>query len=224
MTSRYELIIFDCDGVLIDSEVINCAVEARLFTAIGYQVSTEEVMRRFVGIAARDTHRTIERELGRPLPADFEARKTVMLDEAYARELRAVPGVDELLTGLHCKRCVASSTHPDRLRRCLELVGLYDRFAPGIFSATMVPRGKPAPDLFLHAAARMDSVPKRCLVIEDSVPGIASGKAASMTVFGFHGASHARPGDGDRLLEAGADAAFATMTELAAFLSTSRQA
>ena len=113
--------------------------------------------------------------------------------------MQAVPGVTAILDSLACRFCIASSGRPDRLKHALSLVGLYDRFHPHIFSATEVPRGKPAPDLFLHAARQMGVAPARCVVIEDSVPGVTAAVAAGMTVIGFTGASHCRPGDAARL-------------------------
>jgi len=213
-----DLVIFDCDGVLIDSEIVACAVEARLLTEIGYPLTTEEVAHRFAGISARDTHAAIERDWGRPLPDGFAARKRAMIHDACKRELRAIPGAADLVARLATPCCVASSSSPAWLTYALGLTGLYDRFAPNIFSAAMAERGKPAPDLFLHAAERMGAAPGHCLVIEDSVPGVTAGVAAGMTVFGFTGSSHCEPDHGERLIRAGASKIFAEMSALGAAL------
>jgi HAD superfamily hydrolase (TIGR01509 family) len=139
-----------------------------------------------------------------PLPADFADRHRLRLWPLFEKELQAIPGVTEILDSLTCKTCIASSGRPERLKHALSLVGLYDRFHPHIFSATEVPRGKPAPDLFLHAAERMGVASQHCVVVEDSVPGVTAAVAAGMTVIGFTGASHCRPGDTARLAAHGA--------------------
>lgn len=214
-----DLVIFDCDGVLIDSEIVGCAVEARLLTEIGYPLTAEEVAYRFAGIADQDMHAAIEQDWGRPLPDNYRDRKGALIQDAYERELRAIPGAADLVARLATPRCVASGGLPAWLNHKLTLVGLYDRFAPNIFSAAMVERGKPAPDIFLHGAARMGAAPDRCLVIEDSVPGVAAGIAAGTTVFGFTGGSHCGPDHGERLRRAGADAIFVEMASLGTVLT-----
>jgi HAD superfamily hydrolase (TIGR01509 family) len=214
-----DLVIFDCDGVLIDSETVTCAVEARLLTEIGYPLTAEEVAHRFAGIADRDMYAAIERDWGRPLPDDYRDRKGAMIHDACERELRAIPGAANLVARLATPFCVASSSLPAWLSYKLRLVGLYDRFVPNIFSAAMVERGKPAPDLFLHAAERMGAAPGRCLVIEDSVPGVTAGVAAGMTVFGFTGGSHCGANHDERLRRAGANEIYAEMASLGAALT-----
>jgi HAD superfamily hydrolase (TIGR01509 family) len=135
------------------------------------------------------------------------------------RELQPLPGVGAVLDSLSCKICVASSGRPARLEYALSLVGLYDRFRPHVFSATEVPRGKPAPDLFLHAAARMGVMPARCVVIEDSVPGVMGAVAAGMSVIGFVGASHCRSDDAARLAAHGAALVINDMAKLLSALA-----
>jgi len=221
-TSRlpYDLLIFDCDGVLIDSETIVCRVEVEALAEVGYELDLERFMERFIGKSARDGRALIEQELGRKLPAGFEAETARRVAEAFARELKAVTGVDAALATIPGRRCVASSSLPDRLAYTLGLTGLAKWFGDAVFSASMVARGKPAPDLFLHAATRMGSDPARCLVIEDSAPGVIAAKAAGMTAFGFAGASHCRPGHDARLAAAGADVVFADMQELSGLIAT----
>jgi len=132
----------------------------------------------------------------------------------FERELQAIPSIVEVLDSLICRICVASSGRPERLKHALSLVGLYDRFHPHIFSAVEVARGKPAPDLFLHAAARMGTAPERCVVVEDSVPGVIAGVAAGMSVIGFVGASHCRPDEAARLAAHGGAPVIDNMTKL----------
>ena len=148
--------------------------------------------------------RDLELQFGRSLAADFGARHTARLRLLFEAELRATTGIEAVLDALTGKVCVASSSTPDRLRHALGLVGLYERFAPHIFSAVQVRRGKPAPDLFLYAAARMDAEPAQCLVIEDSLAGVEAAVAAGMTAIGFIGGSHCRPGHAERLKALGA--------------------
>jgi HAD superfamily hydrolase (TIGR01509 family) len=211
---NFDLIIFDCDGVLVDSEVIACRVDADALTRHGYPITAEQVLDRFLGRSMREVNLEIETELGRGLPDDFS---TQLLDELYrsfAAELEAVPHIHATLDTIPQPVCVASSGTHERMRISLGRAGLYDRFAPHIFSATQVRNGKPAPDLFLFAAEQMAMSPKQCLVIEDSAPGIAAALAAGMTVLGFHGGSHCRPGYADALRAAGAAATFDDMRQL----------
>jgi HAD superfamily hydrolase (TIGR01509 family) len=213
-----DLIIFDCDGVLVDSEVIACRVDADTLTRHGYPITADEVLDRFLGRSMREVNLEIEAELGRSLPDDFN---TQLLDELYrsfAAELEAVPHIQQTLDTIAQPVCVASSGTHERMRISLGRAGLYDRFAPHIFSATQVRNGKPAPDLFLFAAEQMAMSPKQCLVIEDSAPGIAAALAAGMTVLGFYGGSHCRPGYADTLRAAGAAATFDDMRELAGLI------
>jgi HAD superfamily hydrolase (TIGR01509 family) len=156
----------------------------------------------------------IDRRFGRKWRDDFEARHQARLTTLFEAELKAVPGIEAVLDQLSGRICVASSSTPERLRHALSLVDLYDRFDPHVFSATMVPRGKPAPDLFLHAATRMGVPPERCAVIEDSLPGVEAAVAAGMTAIGFVGGSHCRAGHADRLCAQGASLVVETMAAL----------
>ena len=198
------LVIFDCDGVLIDSETITCRVQAERLAAHGFAVTAEDVIRRFTGMRDREMYAILEKEHGRALPDDYDAATKALIAEAYRHELRAVPGVATALEAIALPVCVASSSNPHKLRFGLEITGLYERFAPHLFSAAEVGRGKPAPDLFLFAAARMGAAPGACLVIEDSIAGVQAARAAGMAVFGFCGGAHCREGHGDRLREEGA--------------------
>ena len=199
----FDLVIFDCDGVLIDSELLSVRADRECLAECGIELSIEEILERYTGISFAAVVADLEARHGR-LPADFADRRRRRLWPLFDRELQAIPGVSAVIDALTCKSCVASSGRPDRLRYALSLVGLYDRFHPNIFSAVEVAHGKPAPDLFLHAAERMGVTPARCIVIEDSLPGVTAAVAAGMTVIGFVGASHCRPGDAARLAAQGA--------------------
>jgi HAD superfamily hydrolase (TIGR01509 family) len=211
---KFDLVIFDCDGVLVDSEVISCRAHAQTLTRHGYPITADQVLDRFLGVSDREARMTIEAELGRSLPADFEAQMKQAALQRYAEELQTIPYVGEAIAAIGLPACVASSGTPDKIRHGLSCAGLYDLLEPNIFSATQVKRGKPAPDLFLFAATQMAASPERCVVIEDSLPGIAGAKAAGMTVLGFHGGSHCRPGYADTLRAAGAAVTFDDMREL----------
>ncbi len=211
---RPKLVIFDCDGVLIDSEVIACRMMAEALTQEGYPITFAEMANRFVGLSAKTRQAHIEQELGRSLPADFEANAQRSLQAAFAGELLAIAGIEDALNALKMPVCVASSSSSARLDYALGLVGLRDRFAPWIFSAELVTNGKPAPDLFLFAAQQMQAEPGDCLVVEDSLAGVQAGAAAGMPVLGFCGGGHCTPTHATRLLNAGATAVFSDMASL----------
>lgn len=215
-----ELLIFDCDGVLIDSEIIACRVDAECFAEIGIAITADEIAEQFVGISSAAMFAAIESRHGRKLPEDFPKTLRTRLEAAFAQELQPMPGIAAVLDNLPTARCVASSSYPDRLSFTLGRTGLLDYFAPHIFSATMVKRGKPAPDLFLYAAAQMDVAPGDCLVIEDSRAGVEAATAAGMRVLGFVGGAHCRPDHADRLRRAGAREIFANMRDLKHLLPT----
>lgn len=215
-----QLAIFDCDGVLVDSEVIACRVDAELFTEIGFPTSVGEIAERYLGRSAAFMLSDIEARHGKPLPKDFSATMHDRIAAAFDRELRAVEGVETALSQIAFARCVASSSTPQRIERSLRVTGLWDRFRPHIFSATQVARGKPAPDLFLFAAKQMDVSPAQCIVIEDSIAGVEAARAAGMHTIGFAGASHCGPDHHDRLRAAGATMIVAAMSGLADAVAT----
>lgn len=198
------LIIFDCDGVLIDSEWIACEVEAEVLRDHGFPMTADDVRRLLLGISTASSLIVLEREYGRRPSAEIMAEVKRRLLDAFTARLDVVPGIREVLAWLPGRRCVASSSDPERLRHCLGLVGLYDHLAPHIFSATMVRNGKPAPDLFLHAAAEMQVAPTDCVVVEDSVAGVMAARAAGMAAIGFTGGRHCGPSHGAELRKAGA--------------------
>ncbi|MBI3512906.1 MAG: HAD family hydrolase [Proteobacteria bacterium] len=213
-----DLIIFDCDGVLVDSEMIACRVVAECLTELGFPLETADIVK-FVGKSSADMCADLGTRYGRPLPAGLDDLLAVRRRAAFERELTAMPGAVAVLDALAGTRmCVASSSSPARIRHSLGCVGLLDRFESALFSAAMVARGKPAPDLFLHAAARMGAPPAACVVIEDSVPGIAGAVAAGMTAIGFTGGAHCRLGHASTLRRAGARSIARSMAALGALL------
>ena len=211
---NFDLIIFDCDGVLVDSEVISCRAHAETLTRHGYPITSDQVFDRFLGHSMRKATLEIEAELGRRLPDDFHTQVYAEIFRLFAASLQATPHIDGALAAIMLPVCVASSGPPEKISTSLNHVGLYDRFAPHIFSAVQVSNGKPAPDLFLFAAKQMQTSPARCLVIEDSVAGVTAGCAAGMTVLGFHGGSHCRANTADTLRAAGAAVTFDDMRQL----------
>lgn len=214
-----ELIIFDCDGVLIDSEIIACGADAIELSKIGYPISTEEVVRRFSGVPSNAMYAEIEADLGHALPDDFEHRVVQRVHHEYRNSLRAIPNVRETVEQLTTPFCVASSSKPEKLRLGLERTGLLSLFEPYVFSATQVERGKPHPDIFLFAAAQFGAPAQACVVIEDSVAGITAARAAKMRTVGFVGASHCAPGHDAVLREAGAEVVLGRLSELMASIN-----
>jgi HAD superfamily hydrolase (TIGR01509 family) len=199
-------VIFDCDGVLVDSEPIANRLLAEALSGIGLTMTTEESSAAFMGRSWASNLEEIEARLGREPPLDLETRYHDDMRAAFERELEPVPGIVAALDRIELPWCVASSSTPAHIRFVLEHTGLLERFADRLFSATEVQHGKPAPDLFLHAASRMGWEPARCAVVEDSQAGVQAGLAAGMTVFGYAGRT-------DPALLAGART-FARMEEL----------
>jgi HAD superfamily hydrolase (TIGR01509 family) len=183
----FELVIFDCDGVLVDSERLAVRVEAEYLAELGWPLSQAEIVERFLGRTAEYMDEAVEARLGSRLPGDWKDQFQRRYREAFAAELVAVDGVEEALDQITAPTCVASSGSHDKLRFTLGHTGLYERFEGRIFSGYEVANGKPAPDLFLHAAARMGADPARCAVIEDSLYGVLAARAAGMRAFGYAG-------------------------------------
>lgn len=214
---RYDLVIFDCDGVLVDSEVISCCVHAEALTRYGYPISTDQLRERFLGKSAADNNRDVEIEMGRPLPPTFEAERVAALLQALRESVQPIPHIHSVLDAIAVPRCVASSgtrnlhdTVADRIVR--------EARAAHLLGFAGEPR-KPAPDLFLLAAETMNASPERTVVIEDSVSGVAAGVSAGMTVLGFVGGSHCVAGDDDKLRAAGATVVFDDMRRLPELIS-----
>ncbi|MEZ2220489.1 HAD family hydrolase [Rhizobium sp. RCC_161_2] len=185
------LVIFDCDGVLVDSEPLSVSVLIDAMRDVGVDMSEEDVYSRFLGKSLATLVDTLETEFDVFIDQAFLDRIRNDLYERFRDELRPIEGIAETLDVLAVPRCVASSSQLERIRLSLGVTGLLERLEPHIFSASMVKRGKPAPDLFLYAAEQMGVAPKDCIVIEDSPAGIMAARAAGMTVFAFTGGSHA---------------------------------
>ena len=209
------LMIFDCDGVVVDSMHLHTEVEAEAYQAIGINITPQELVRRFSGVSDAEVNRILEKETGIAIPSDIAHQIDRRKEEVFTQRLKPVAGIrDALMEIRNVPRCIASGTGVDALDHMLEVVKLHDLFAPHIYSSEMVERGKPFPDLFLHAAGKMGYAPTTCLVIEDGIAGVQAGKAAGMRVFGFVGGSHCDDGHGDQLKAAGAELVFSEMREL----------
>jgi HAD superfamily hydrolase (TIGR01509 family) len=208
-----QLIIFDCDGVLVDSELLSCRCLCDALASCGIEVRLDEILDLFLG---RSVDAVLEyyRGLGRFLPRQFPAELMARVQETFPSALRPIEGIGSVLEGLQIPHCVASSSTLDRVALSLSLTGLARHFGNRLYTAQMVDRGKPAPDLFLYATEKMRADPDRTLVVEDSVSGVRAAKAAGMTVWGFVGGSHYqwRAGAGS-LHDAGADRVFARMAD-----------
>lgn len=214
-----QLVIFDCDGVLVDSEPLSLGTLTAALNRIGVAIDAETVRVRFAGTAMASIMGHIERDYGVRAPEGFI--KTVKADtlRAFDTQLTAMDGIATAVSALSLPSCVASSSDPVRLAHSLGLTGLLPLFEGRIFSATMVARGKPAPDLFLHAAAAMGVAPERCLVVEDSVPGVTAARAAGMRVLGFTGGGHwSQDRAGADLIAAGAERVFSHHADLAGLI------
>ena len=212
---RFELMIFDCDGVLVDSEPIINQAHANMLTACGNAITEEDLVERFCGMSDSEMLGVIEREWARTLPASYTERVGLLVEAGFRQSLVAIAGIVELLDLLAIPVCVASSSSPEQIRHKLALTGLLPRFRRNLFSAAMVARGKPAPDLFLYAAQSLATAPECCLVVEDSPAGIDAAVAAGMTAIGFCGGSHCGPEHEARLQARGAALVLAEMSELA---------
>ena len=211
----FDLVIFDLDGVLVDSERLSCGcLQARL-AASGIVLALDDIYGRFLGRGFQAVADHYRLTLGSAIPDDFRTQLEEAVSAALAAQLQPMPGIRDLLASLQTPYCLASSSGRERIALSLRLAGLADRFDGRVFGAELVAHGKPAPDLFLCAAKTMGVAPARCLVIEDSGPGIVAGRAAGMTVWGFTGGSHLATTDvADRLRASGAAAVFAKMDEM----------
>lgn len=208
------MIIFDCNGVLVDSEAIAATVVAQEFNRAGFPLTPQIVARYFTGRRPSDMFADVEAATGRRLPANFAPIVAAAILRRLRVQLRAMPHVVHALTWLRGPKCVASSSAIDRVRISLEATDLLRFFEPNLFSANDVARGKPAPDLFLRVAAETGARPAECIVVEDSPAGVTAAAAAGMTPIGFVGGSHANLNLGAHLIAAGARAVIADMRAL----------
>ena len=183
----FELVIFDCDGVLVDSERIAVRIEAEYLAELGWPLTEAEIVDRFMGRTEAFMDEAIEAQLGNRLPPDWKDQFHRRYREAFAADLAPVDGITEALDQIILPTCVASSGSHDKIRFTLGHTGLYQRFEGRIFSGHEVANGKPAPDLFLHAAERMGAEPARCAVVEDTLYGVLAARAAGMRAFAYAG-------------------------------------
>jgi HAD superfamily hydrolase (TIGR01509 family) len=216
------LVIFDCDGVLVDSELIFARVLAECLIAVNFPTTIDEAITLGFGKNRATLSAEVATRFGRALPDTFFETFAARSAAAFEDELLPVPGVEELLAALPVPRCVASNGRLDRVRQRLAITGLLPFFDPHVFSASQVAFGKPAPDLFLFAAQQFGARPGDCTVVEDSVPGVEAAIAAQIPVVGFCGGSHCPDDHADRLIAAGCSRVFAKMPDLAAFLGGER--
>lgn len=213
------LVIFDCDGVLVDSEILASEVMSRYLTGLGFEYSVADCANsRYMGLPLATMKSMLESEDGITLPDDF-------IDQIHAADLaffqdrlKPIDGIGAALARISLAKCVASSGEPEKIVNSLTLTGLLDHFGPHLFSGYQVANGKPAPDLFLHAAAEMGFGAAQCVVIEDSQAGVTAGVAAGMRVLGFTGGSHCSPEMSGLLRGAGADLVFGHMRDLPGLL------
>ncbi|MCU0542750.1 MAG: HAD family hydrolase [Oscillatoriaceae cyanobacterium Prado104] len=211
--NRFDLIIFDCDGVLVDSETIVNRIFAEMLTEVGFPITYAEMTRNFTGKSLETCLEIIEQSYGKPVPKNFIERCKEREIAALQQELQPVSGIVEMLEQITLPRCVASNSSHRHIQLVLKLTGLLHQFEGKLYSANDVSRPKPFPDVYLYAARQMETNPERCLVIEDSVPGVQAGCAAGMTVFGY-----AQRSDRTALIDAGAKVVFSEMQQLAELL------
>ena len=204
---QFKALIFDCDGVLVDSEKLALEVELEVLAELGLSFERDDYVLRFMGLSTDAFHAAIDEEAQRRLGRSIarEVRGSGRLRQVMIAHLTEVPGALEAISGLELPKAIASSGSRTGLERKLRQTGLWDHFVPHVYSADHVARAKPAPDLFLLAAEELGVAPMDCLVLEDSVNGVTAARAASMTVWGFLGGGHAHDGLGLRLLSAGAE-------------------
>jgi len=207
------LVIFDCDGVLVDSERLSHLVLQEMIAEYGVELTLEETLERFVGTSMQKCLALLEDVIGRAAPADFLEHFRRRSFEAFTKSLAPVPGAREVLDALPHRYCVASNGPREKMRHTLGITGLLPLVEGRMFSAQDVQRPKPAPDLFLHAAASLEAKAEHCLVVEDSPTGVTAARAAGMAVYGF-----AAMGQADKLRAAGADLVFDRLAELPGLL------
>lgn len=216
-----DLVIFDCDGVLVDSEIIAARVEAELLTSAGFEISAEEISETYAGLTFKDIMLRLEEKSHIPFQASLIDRAEELVDRKLRSDVRIIDGAREAVAAVTAPRAVCSNSRTERVEFMLEKVRLLPFFAGRIFSGLDIPskKTKPAPDVFLYAAEKLGANPKNTFVIEDSVHGIAGARAAGMRVIGFTGAGHSYPGHADALTEAGAETVIRRWAELSGTLA-----
>ena len=207
--NRFGLVIFDCDGVLVDSELITNRVFAQMLNELGITVSLEDMFERFVGRSMPQCVEIVTQLLGHPVPRHFVEEYHTRSATALKSELKAVPDIETILPAMRIPYCVASSGTHEKMHTTLGITGLLPQFRGKMYSVTEVARSKPFPDVFLHAARQQGVMPADCAVIEDTPTGVRAGVAAGMTVFGYCGLTPKQ-----RLIEAGAHHTFERMRDL----------
>ena len=210
-----ELVIFDCDGVLVDSEPLAMQVLLDAVAEAGVTLDPDQAYARFLGRSLASIVANLSENHQVELTSDALERMRLRLYDLFRHKLQPIAGIEKVLRVLEQRICVASSSQPERIHLALDVTGLRAAFGENVFSATMVKHGKPAPDLFLHAAGAMGVAPEACLVVEDSPAGVEAAKRAGMRVFGFTGGGHARHDQHRAALEAlNPDSIFEDMAEL----------
>ncbi len=216
-----DLVIFDCDGVLIDSEILWATIEAAALTQSGFPITALDYASRYAGLTHQVINRRIETEHGFPIPADHAQRVGASFEQRLPLDLQVVSGAEQMIASITCKRCIASNSMLDYLDRTLKLTGLRHLFTDNIYSARECGnrQTKPDPNVFLHALAVMGGAPERSVIVEDSVHGVEAARAAGVRyVIGFSGASHVGAGHDARLMAAGATHVAADMPDLTRIL------
>lgn len=220
---QIDFVIFDCDGVLVDSEYLSAKIGSELLTEAGHAISPEDLSERYAGLVFIDILKEIERESGKPISASILDQVSVHFLKRIETELEAVDGIREAVENVkaHYPYCICSNSNSSNVERMLKITNLYDLFEGKIFSAPEVgtKKTKPAPDVYLFAAQKLGFKPQNTVVIEDSVHGVHGAHAAGMRVIGFTGASHAYPGLADAQTEAGAETVISRHSDLAKTLS-----
>lgn len=218
--SKLDLLIFDCDGVLVDSEFLSALLCSELITEAGYPITPEEIAERYSGLILIDILKEIEKISGTPFSAQILDRSDKLFKERIKTELLAIDGVREAVAKIDLPYCICSNSESESIEKMLKIVGLYDLFEGKIFSSREVgsKKPKPAPDVYLFAAKTLGAAPARTAVVEDSIHGVRGAAAAGMRVIGFTGGRHSYPGASDALTEAGAETVISRMDMLPATL------
>lgn len=219
-TGAFELVMFDCDGVLVDSEDLASSIDRMLLAQHGIALAKAEVARRYAGLSYPDMIASVNGEFGTLISAAaFEHEAAKEIDRTFATKLRAIPGISQLIAELTVKKCVVSSSSPEKLQNTLTIAGIYSFFQPHIFSTTLVRHGKPAPDIIFYACEKLQIDPSKSVVIEDSPHGIRAARSAGAEAIGFVGGSHCGQETAECLRDAGARMIAHDATELRALLS-----